>query len=116
MPRTINKLTERDVRRLAESGERGYYADGDNLYLAVRLMGERRLCNWAHRFTSPVVGKRREFGLGSLRDYSLTQARKRNREVRQLVQSGVDPIEDKKARRVAAIAEAAAKITVRQEV
>lgn len=76
-------------------------ADGDRLTLRV----EGKNACWTLRYTSPN-GRRREFGLGAAdrgsleaAGASLTRARKRAEEVRGLLDSGRDPIEEKQAKR-----------------
>jgi hypothetical protein len=57
----------------------------------------RRRRKWTVRFMSPVMGKRREMGLGLLSDVSLAEARDRARDVAKLVKDGRDPIEERNA-------------------
>ncbi|GBR71442.1 hypothetical protein GKA01_16930 [Gluconobacter kanchanaburiensis NBRC 103587] len=48
--------------------------------------------SWSVRYKSPVTGKAREMGIGSARDVSLADARKKATEARLLVMEGVDPL------------------------
>lgn len=74
----------------------GWYADGGGLYLEVDRGGAKR---WAMRLT--VGGRRRDFGLGPIHKVSLQDAREMAADYRAKAYRGVDPIADKKARRIA---------------
>ena len=52
----------------------GYYGDGGGLWLQISTAGTK---SWIFRFKSPVTGKAREMGLGSLDTFSLAEARNR---------------------------------------
>lgn len=77
--------------------DRGYYADGNGLYLQVgkphELDGKLKAGSksWVFRYT--LHGKAREMGLGSTATFSLAEAREAARKCRQQLNSGVDPIE-----------------------
>jgi hypothetical protein len=49
---------------------------------------------------SPISGKTRELGLGSIKEVSLAQARAAADDARALVRKGIDPIESKRPARV----------------
>ena len=57
----------------------GYHRYGPGLYLQVASGGTKA---WIFRFKSPVTGKQREMGLGSLAILSLAKARERAIECR----------------------------------
>lgn len=84
MGRQINKLSARKVETVKEPGR---HSDGGGLYLNVTESGGR---SWL--FMYKASGRRREMGLGSLRDVPLTQARKVAANARQQLASGVDPL------------------------
>lgn len=65
----------------------GRHSDGGGLYLNVTETGSR---SWL--FMYKVAGRRREMGLGSLRDVPLIQARKFAANARQQLASGLDPL------------------------
>ena len=91
MPKAATELSALDVKRLNKAGK---YSVGGvaGLYLTVEPGGSRY---WSLRV---VVGnRRREVGLGGFPTVTLAQARERAREARELIRSGVDPIEEKKA-------------------
>lgn len=98
------------VRQVQTAGD-GDYADGGGLLLRVRGAS----ATWVFRFTSPA-GRRREMGLGvvergnpAMAGASLTGARERAQAARSLLAQGIDPIDEREARRRAQKAEAAAK-------
>lgn len=83
MGRQINRLTDRQVRTLSQPGR---HPDGGGLYLVVDPSGAKRwLLRIAHR------GRRRDLGLGSLRDVSLKEAREKAAEARRATKAGEDP-------------------------
>ena len=74
----------------------GRYADGAGLYLIV---GDNQNKRWVLRIQ--VDGRRRDFGLGSLRKVSLAIAREKANELRTQCLNGLDPaIERKKLSRI----------------
>jgi integrase len=73
---------------------KGMYPDGNGLYLQVTASGAR---SWIYRYM--LHGRAREMGLGSLRDFSLAEARVRAAECRKLRGDGIDPIERRRVAR-----------------
>ncbi|MDX3900417.1 MAG: tyrosine-type recombinase/integrase [Sphingobium sp.] len=97
------RLTAATVRALAKPG---MYADGNGLYLKVDESGSKR---WIQRIV--IHGKRRDIGLGGLKDVSLFEAREDTVENRKLVRAGVDPVAAKKlSRAILTFKEAAEKV------
>jgi integrase len=80
----MGKLNPLQVKNLKEPGR---YSDGDGLLLEVRPGGSK---SWIVRLQSN--GKRRDYGLGSFKDISLTEARDKAREYRKQLRSGIDPL------------------------
>jgi integrase len=76
-------LTAKAVAALKKPGR---YADRDGLYLQITKAGVR---SWTYRYQ--LNGKRREMGLGTLRDLTLKQARVLASEARNLHKKGIDP-------------------------
>ncbi|WP_430936555.1 tyrosine-type recombinase/integrase [Rhodovulum sp. YNF3179] len=72
----------------------GKYPDGAGLWLVKRNDGGGQ---WIQRVT--IHGRRREMGLGSIRDVSLKEARELSEEARALARRGKDPIKVRQARR-----------------
>ena len=89
----------------------GYHRYGPGLYLQIAIGGTK---TWIFRFKSPVTGKQREMGLGSLVILSLAKARERAIECRQQMLTGADPIEERKSGRRFQQLEQARAITFRQ--
>lgn len=85
--RTSNRLSAKFVD---SSKEIGNHPDGDGLYLQVREGARGISKSWVFRYQ---LNKRvREMGLGSVKDFSLLEARKKLHESRKLLLDGKDPI------------------------
>ena len=84
MARQLHTLSARTVATLTKPGR---HSDGGGLYLNITASGAR---SWV--FMWKTDGKRREMGLGSLRDVPLAKARERAAEARQKLADGLDPI------------------------
>jgi integrase len=95
MARSINKLSSRTVETVKVPGR---YSDGGNLYLSISDNGGRR---WV--FMYRFAGKQREMGLGSASKVgtSLARARDLAAEARTALAAGLDPLEVRKAARLA---------------
>ena len=106
MARSVNRLSPRTVATVTE---RGYYGDGDGLYLQVSAYGTK---SWLFRFT--LAGKAREMGLGAVNTVTLAEAREEARRCRKLVRDGIDPIEARKAEKLSVLADAAKVMTFKQ--
>jgi integrase len=94
MSRSIHKLSVRKC----ESASIGRFADGGGLYLVVSGKDAR---SWV--FFWKVGRKRREMGLGSLRDVSLARARELATKARADRAAGRDPIAARNARKSGSI-------------
>jgi integrase len=102
MARKLGRLSALDVKRLTT---RGMHCDGGGLYLSVAANGSR---SWTFRYGAQG---RRHFGLGPLHTVGLTEARSKARDCRLMLLDGLDPIADRRARKLAARLEAAKQIT-----
>jgi len=89
----MGKLTAVKIRSLSESGR---YSDGDGLFLQVGPTGTKR---WLLRVQAK--GERRDFGLGSLRDVSLADARDAAYAMRRKIAQGIDPIAERRQEQLA---------------
>ncbi len=69
----------------------GRHGDGGGLYLLVSNTGAK---SWLLRIQRD--GKRRDIGLGSVRDVTLAEAREAATATRKLVRQGVDPVAERK--------------------
>lgn len=98
-------LTAAQVRD-ARPGDK--LSDGGGLRLDVDRNGNAA---WVLRFTSPVTGKERYMGLGPLQDVTLTRARGAAQDARDLLRKKIDPLEDRKTRRIEAKVEVLRSIT-----
>lgn len=82
----IHKLSALSVR----SAGVGKYSDGDGLWL---FKSSREGGKWALRYT--ISGRRREMGLGGIRNVSFKQARETAAHWRSEVAQGKDPIKER---------------------
>lgn len=90
-------------RQLKTKTEPGRYAAARNLYLVVGKKEGAR--SWVLLYTSPATGKRREYGLGSVQDVTLAEARGKADELRPKIKNGYDPIEGRDSEKKKAKAE-----------
>ena len=93
-----SRLTARGITSLTVPG---YYSDPDNkcLYLQVSPASKGISRSWIFRYTSPVTLKRREMGLGSIDICSLANARLKVLDLRKAIYEGIDPIEERQAKK-----------------
>jgi len=103
MAQTINQLTAIKVQKLKAPG---YHADGGGLHLQVSQAGGK---SWI--FSYRFAGRAREMGLGSLQRVSLAEARDERDRCNRLLRDHIDPIEERKKQRAAAILKAHGTIT-----
>jgi len=102
MGRKATELNALAVSRLTKPGL--HFVGGvAGLALLVTETGAR---SWILR--KMIAGKRRDMGLGGYPDVTLAGAREKAREMRSLVEMGIDPIEDRRAK-MAALAASRAK-------
>lgn len=90
MVHTLNKLTASEIK----AAPPGKYNDGGGLWLHKRGDGRGQ---WFLRVT--VHGRRREMGLGSIRQFTLKEARQRAEQWRAVVREGKDPIKERERQR-----------------
>ncbi|MBX4335601.1 tyrosine-type recombinase/integrase [Bartonella raoultii] len=90
----MNRLNARSVATLGA----GKYNDGAGLLLHKRKDGGAQ---WIYRYT--IHGRRREMGLGALRDVSLKQARELANGWRSVLHEGRDPIKERNKQKREAI-------------
>lgn len=84
----MGKLNPTQVRSLSEPGR---YMDGDGLMLEIKQGGSK---TWLVRLQSN--GRRRDYGLGSFKDVSLSEARDKAHDYRRLLRAGIDPLDAKR--------------------
>lgn len=88
MPKIADELGALQVSKLAAVVGLHFVGGVHGLALQVTSAGAK---SWILRM--PVGGKRREMGLGPYPEVTLAKAREKAREARELVRSGVDPIQ-----------------------
>ena len=92
------KLNNRAVDNAKPREKKWKLADGGGLHLLVHPNGGKY---W--RFKYRLAGKEQEMALGVYPEVSLKQARQRHQAAREMLASGVDPNQDKRDRRLAAL-------------
>lgn len=116
MPVSTAPLTELDLKAktAADAGVRVF--DNGGLRGAVRIDRKgRTVVAFEYRFRSPSTGKNRAIACGIWPDATLKAIRKQRDEYRVAVDGGVDPLETKKAEKLAAQADQAEAINKEQE-
>jgi integrase len=101
-----DRLTDRKIAILKLPG---FYADGGNLYLDFK---EPPAKNWVLRYTRD--GRTRDHGLGAYPGVSLAEARLSRDAALAKLRSGVDPVEEKRAAKLASKLERARAMSFRQ--
>ncbi|MBU9268755.1 tyrosine-type recombinase/integrase [Burkholderia gladioli] len=99
-------LTDKQAKALKPGDKPVFDGKITGLFLSPAKWG----CKWTLRFVSPVTGKRRDAGLGSYPEVSISEARERAQQMRKLIDAGEDPIEQRNRERDAT-AIAAAELT-----
>jgi integrase len=109
-------LTAKRIAKLCKIP--GRYPDGEvaGLYLQITTPPSGRrprgAASWVLRYERD--GHERMFGIGSLSEFSLKEARSRAKAARQQLKDGIDPIDARKAAKAARALEAAKAVTFRQ--
>ncbi|MDN6320675.1 MAG: integrase arm-type DNA-binding domain-containing protein [Marinobacter sp.] len=114
MPRKTKEMSAAEIKRLTHS-----VSKSGNAYNALHSVGgvsgllmqvtPTGAKSWIYRTT--IGAKRRSIGLGGYPDVSLAQARDIAREYRELIKSGIDPIEQRQQARLDLITAQLARIT-----
>ena len=98
MPKKAKELSALEVQRITKSGR---HAVGVVPGLLLVIKPETGAKSWILRVT--VGNKRRNIGLGGYPEITLAKAREKARESKELIEKGIDPVEQKKALRLAFI-------------
>lgn len=106
MGRETNRLTAIEVKNLTTPG---LYPDGAGLHLQIAKGGSK---SWIFRYS--FAGRKRDLGLGSVKDVSLADARLEAAEARRLLANGIDPIEERRETRAQTRRNAARALTFKQ--
>src|SRR6266403_104922 len=107
MARPTNKLSVKFTEK--DDLKPGLYGDGGGLYLQVSNVKTKA---WVFRYM--MAGTARKMGLGDFERVSLKDARKKRDAAYGLVVDGVDPSDDRAARKAAQTAESARALTFKQ--
>lgn len=107
MARPTNKLSVKFTEK--PNLKPGLYGDGGGLYLQV---SDFKTKAWVFRYM--VSGRARKMGLGDFELVSLKDARKKRDAAYGLVVDGVDPIEERKARKTEQAVQAAKSLTFKE--
>lgn len=98
MPKKAKELSALDVKRITKPGR---HAVGVIPGLLLVVKPETGAKSWILRVT--VGNRRRNIGLGGYPEITLAKARERAREAKEHIEKGTDPVEQKKALRLAFI-------------
>lgn len=90
MARTINSLTETQIKNLPPVQKEQLLSDGNNLFLRLSPTGSKI---WHFIYTHPTTKKRKKKNLGPHPQLSLSQARKMIFEYHSILNKGLDPFE-----------------------
>lgn len=107
MARPTNKLSVKFAEK--PDLKPGLYGDGGGLYLQVSSFETKA---WVFRYM--MAGRPRKMGLGDFELVSLKDARKKRDAAYSLVVDGVDPIEERKARKTEQAVEKAKELTFKE--
>jgi integrase len=107
--RLTGKLSAKKVAKLLSKGKPGNFHDGQGLRLEIRSANSG---SWVSRYE--LNGRERWYGIGPARLFSLSEARARNRQARQKLVDGIDPLDERQEAKAAARAAAAKTVTFAQ--
>ena len=92
-------LTDTRARKLKPTDKP--VSDGSIQGLSLHPSATVGRSKWILRFKSPLTGKRRDMGLGGYPEVSISAARKKALEAREIIASGHDPLEVRRAEKQA---------------
>ena len=104
MPKKAQELSALEIKEITKEGR---YAVGSVAGLLLVVKENSR--SWILR--TMVGKKRRNIGLGPYPEVKLAQARKKANEMKEQIENGIDPVEQRKSNRAALIASQDGKIT-----
>lgn len=88
MARATQPLSDTRIKNTKPTEKQFALYDGNGLQLRVMPNGTK---SWIFNYIHPTTKKRKNLGLGKYPDITLSSARNKTREMRQLVAEGVDP-------------------------
>jgi len=86
-----NKLTDKSLRALKPTDREQSVGDGGGLWIRVLPAAKGGTVNFYYRFQ--INDKERRYNCGSYPDTSLADARRKRNTARELVEQGIDPVE-----------------------
>lgn len=86
-----NKLTDKSLRALKPADREQLVGDGGGLWIRILPVAKGGTINFYYRFQ--VNNKERRYNCGSYPDTTLADARRKRNTARELVQQGIDPVE-----------------------
>ena len=86
------RLSDRQLKAVKPKDKDYVLSDGDGLQLRVRVNGSTL---WNFNYRQPITKNRINMGLGTYPELSLSQARKKTVEARELLAQGIDPKEQR---------------------
>ena len=87
LPNTT-RVSDRQLKAVKATGTDSVLSDGDGLQLRVRASGSMM---WNFNYREPLTRSRINMALGPYPDLSLSNARKKAAEARELLALGIDP-------------------------
>ena len=97
MARTVKPLNDKQISN-AKPKEKNYtLSDGNGLHLLIKHTGTKL---WEFIYKSPITNKRRKTSFGNYPQIKLITARDKKNEYLNLVRKGIDPLEEKKIKKV----------------
>ncbi|MBN4075624.1 integrase arm-type DNA-binding domain-containing protein [Gammaproteobacteria bacterium AH-315-E17] len=96
--KTTKQLSDTEVKLARPKAKEYNLADGKGLYLRVKPIGSKL---WIFNYSRPISKKRANLGLGSYPELSLSEARLKAQELRNVLANDIDPQEyrqEKKAK------------------
>ena len=92
MAKVVTALSDTKIKSLKAQDKDYTISDGQDLYILVKTNGCRL---WIYRYTSPTTQKIRKTSFGNYPQTTLKTARAKRDEYINLVNQGIDPLEDK---------------------
>ena len=92
----MGRLTDQGVKKSRRRKEPYERSDGAGLSLRVGVSGTK---SWLYRYRSPTTKRTAVITIGRYPSYSLAEARKEAADYRQLIDNGIDPKAEARAKK-----------------
>ncbi len=102
MPTIVTPLNAKQIDCVSPRDKDFTLPDGNGLHLLIKVNGNKL---WEYVYTSPTLYKRRHTSFGSYPKVKLAEARMKREKCIELIKIGIDPIEDKKLKKLAYLQE-----------